>query len=125
MSFNINIDEVFEKIKVPFQKEFFRAKRYDIPLTLLVMKIEEKDFLEHFRKSDYLFHLQDDIYIVSALFTNYDEGLNMVKRLKREYEFEYGKDLPIFNITYQNSYPVPDKKMLENILKAFYEVSKK
>ncbi|WP_187648477.1 hypothetical protein [Nitrosophilus labii] len=125
MSLNINIDDVFEKIKTPFQKDIFRAKRYEIPITLLVMSIDEKDFLDHFRKSDYLFHLQDDLYILSALFTNYDEGLNMVKRLKREYEFQYGKDLPIFNVTYQKNYPVPDKKMLENILKAFYEVSKK
>ncbi|GEM_PF-5566154 len=121
----IDIEAIYDKIKSPFQKDFFRAKRYEIPLTILIMEIDQKDFLNHFRASDYLFNLYEDIYLLSALFCNYEEGLSLVKRVKREYEFRYFKKIPVFNVTYHKNYPVPDKSLLISLLKAFEEVKKK
>lgn len=113
------IDEIYAKIKPALLTDIYRAKRYSIPLSIVVMEMEEKGFIQYFRKSDQIFHLYNDIYMILALFCDYERSLEMVKRLKREYAYRYNKELKILNVTYTNTYPIPDKELLYHLLEAF------
>ena len=119
------LDIIYQKLKQPMMIEFNRAQRYNIPLTIAIMQIEQKSFLENLRRSDVVINLIDNIYLLSSLFCNYENAILMIKRIKREYSFLFNKEIEIFYITYENSYPLFNKELIKQYLNAFKELNEK
>ena len=113
------IDEIYTKIKPALLTDMYRAKRYSIPLSIVIMEMKEKSFIDYLRKSDQIIHLYNNIYMLLALFCDYECSLEMVKRFKREYAYRYNKELKILSVSYNNTYPVPDRELLYHLLEAF------
>ncbi len=114
--------KVFEKHKRLLQLDFHRAKRYNIPLSVYLIEIDDSAFLEKIRSSDNIVDLGDNLYLVTALFCGFDCALETVKRLKRDYTYYTNKkDLPIYYVSFEENIPTPSYEFFSNLVNSFEE----
>lgn len=76
--------------------EFYRAARYQIPLTVVLVNSKNKEIFDlmdqNLRKTDMIQQLTSDLIIVFLSHTNYKNGISFVQKIEKDIEFTYSLD---------------------------------
>lgn len=76
--------------------EFYRAARYQIPLTVLLVNSTNKDIFDlmekNLRKTDMIQQLASDLIIVFLSHTNYKNGISFAQKIEKDIDFTYSID---------------------------------
>lgn len=76
--------------------EFYRAARYQIPLTIILVNSSDKNIFylleQNLRKTDMLQQLSSNLLVVFLAHTKYKDGLSFIQNMEKEIGFTYSLD---------------------------------